>query len=387
MTFTFTDNFSPPSPLWSNSIGNWTASNGHYYAQNPSNNPTTYSGLPYDYTNSNLVVTVTVNVLSDGGIWLDTDGSNHNGIVLVLGGNGYGGGARGGPAGNSVYWSVWQNGALTDGLSEVNGVFTPGSTYTITAVVNGNTYKAYVDPDGIFDANSVLLTTLVNSTFSSGHVGLYDFYSGLSFSNFSISGGSNTPPVPVMLDAIHNSTTGLTVLSGTSEANSSISVYDGTKLIGTVTADANGVWNLKANVTGNNIHSYTEKSTDLAGNTVQSAGVTLYTPSANKTLQGGAGDDVLIGGPNDTLSGKGGANTFVFNPDFGKDTITDFNPSHDVIAFAQSLFPNGAGQVISRAHDSKAGVVIVVDANDAVTLTGITVAQLQSHVSDFHFFV
>jgi hypothetical protein len=198
MTITFTDDFPPPSSLWSNSIGNWTASNGHYFAQNPSNSPDTYSGLPYDFTNSNLVVTVTVNGLSDGGIWLDTDGSNQNGIVLVLGGNGYGGGARGGPAGNSVYRSVWQHGALSDGLSEVTGVFTPGATYTITALVNGNTYKAFIDPDGVFDSNSVLLSTFVNSTFSSGHVGFYDFYSGLSFSNFTVSGTLVGPAAPII---------------------------------------------------------------------------------------------------------------------------------------------------------------------------------------------
>jgi hypothetical protein len=52
--------------------------------------------------------------------------------------------------------------------------------------------QAFNDPDGVFDANSVLLTTLVNSNpsfpFSSGQVGLYDFYSGLSFSNFSVVG-------------------------------------------------------------------------------------------------------------------------------------------------------------------------------------------------------
>jgi hypothetical protein len=53
-----------------------------------------------------------------------------------------------------------------------------------------------MDPDGVFDANSTLITTLVDSTFSSGKVGLYDFYSGLSFSNFSVSGTTTggTPP-------------------------------------------------------------------------------------------------------------------------------------------------------------------------------------------------
>jgi hypothetical protein len=39
---------------------------------------------------------------------------------------------------------------------------------------------------------------------------------------------------------------------------------------------------------------------------------------------------------------------------------------------------------LSHTHDTKAGAVIVVDAHDTVTLTGVHVAQLQS--SDFHFF-
>jgi hypothetical protein len=157
---TFTDNFSPPSALWSNSVGNWTASGGNYYAQAPSNGPETISVLPFIFNNSGLSVTVTVNGLSDGGIRLDSDGTQNNGVVFVLGGNGYGGGNRSGPAGNSAYWAVWHNGVTQQNLSEVDGVFTPGGTYTVTVLVNGNTYEAFKDPDGVFDANSTLITTL-----------------------------------------------------------------------------------------------------------------------------------------------------------------------------------------------------------------------------------
>jgi Ca2+-binding RTX toxin-like protein len=93
---------------------------------------------------------------------------------------------------------------------------------------------------------------------------------------------------------------------------------------------------------------------------------------------------VLIGAPNDTLTGGGGSDTFVFNPGFGKNTITDF-ASQDVIAFDDTLFTHAtAAQVLSQTHDSKAGAVIVVDAHDTVTLTGVSVAQL--HASDFAFF-
>jgi len=171
---------------------------------------------------------------------------------------------------------------------------------------------------------------------------------------------------------------------GTSEANSTVSIYDGAKLIGTATTGANGTWSSQAG-TSNTIHSFTEIATDLAGNAGASGGVTLFSQTPKK-LQGGSGNDVLIGGPNDTLTGGSGFDTFVFNPNFGKNTVSDFNVNQDVLAFAQSLFPNGVTQVLSQAHDSKAGAVIVVDANDTVTLTGVTVAQLQSHASDIHFF-
>ena len=87
MPVTFTDNFSPPSSLWSNSVGNWTGGSGTYFAQSPSNGPETISDLPYVFTNSNLSVTVTVNDVSDGGIRLDNDGTQNNGVVFVLGGN------------------------------------------------------------------------------------------------------------------------------------------------------------------------------------------------------------------------------------------------------------------------------------------------------------
>jgi YVTN family beta-propeller protein len=248
---TFTDNFSPPFPQWSNSVGNWTATDGKYFAQAPSNSPETISDLPYVFTNSNLSVTVTVNDVSDGGIRLDSDGTQNNGVVFVLGGNGYGGGNRSGGAGNSAYWAVWHNGVSQQLLGEVDGVFTPGGTYTVTVLVNGNTYKAYMDPDGVFDANSTLITTLVDNTFSSGKVGLYDFYSGLSFSNFSVSGFLAPGSSPLVTEALKNDTgsspsdrnTKDPTLSGSGDVNAVVSfTVDGKQIATTVTADTNGNW-------------------------------------------------------------------------------------------------------------------------------------------------
>jgi Ca2+-binding RTX toxin-like protein len=201
---------------------------------------------------------------------------------------------------------------------------------------------------------------------------------------------TENPLNPVMLNAVLANN--LTTLSGTAEANSSVSVFDGTNnLIGIVSAAADGTWSLQANVKGNAVHSFTETSIDLVGNSASSAGVTLYSPAANKLLTGGIGNDVLIGRSNDTLTGGPGADTLVFNPSFGKETVKDYNVNQDVLAFDHTLFTNDtASQVLSQTHDSKAGAVIAVDSQDTITLVGVTVAQLQAaqlaHVDWLHFF-
>jgi Ca2+-binding RTX toxin-like protein len=96
---------------------------------------------------------------------------------------------------------------------------------------------------------------------------------------------------------------------------------------------------------------------------------------------------VLIGAQNDILKGNAGSDTFVFNKSFGKETVADYNVNQDVLAFNHILFTHDTViQVISQTHDTTAGAVIAVDAHDAITLLGITTAQLAAHPSDFHFF-
>lgn len=196
--FTFTDNFNPPSSDWSNTTGNWTATAGDYYAQQPNNNPEALTFLPFGFTTSNLMLTVTVNNLGDSGIII---GNSSTYINLILGGDGYGQGARGGDAGNSIYWATSANPTATTNL--VSGVFTPGDTYTITLTANAGTYSAYDDPDGVYDSNSVLLDSLVDTTLAIGEVGLYDdqpndqtgsgFGAPTSYSNFSVTGTLAVP--------------------------------------------------------------------------------------------------------------------------------------------------------------------------------------------------
>jgi hypothetical protein len=201
---------------------------------------------------------------------------------------------------------------------------------------------------------------------------------------------TNVMRTSVMSDVVKNSNNGLTTLSGVSEPDSTVSVFDGGKLLGTVTTDGSGDWSLQTNISGGT-HQFTETATDSAGDAEPSAGVTIYSPKGNQTLTGGSGIDFLIGAPNDTLVAGTGNDTFVFNQAFGKETVVGFNPNQDQLSFNHALFAQAtAAFVISEAHDSRFGAVITVDPHDTVTLTGVTVAQLQTALTAnpqmIHFF-
>jgi len=192
-TSIFTDDFSPgPSPLWNNLRGEWTATNGVYYALLPSNNPLTYTAVPFNLTDCSL--DVDIYAVGDGGVWLRSDEAGENGILLVTGGNNYGGGARGGDAGTSMYWHRVVNGQYSNPLNEAYNVITnPGAqSIHLRVQVTGVTYAAFVN------GNTNPVTTLTDSTYASGRMALYDF-SAQTFSNVVIQIPSNQTAGPFQL--------------------------------------------------------------------------------------------------------------------------------------------------------------------------------------------
>jgi hypothetical protein len=56
-------------------------------------------------------------------------------------------------------------------------------------------------------------------------------------------------------------------LSGTAEAGATVTVLDGTKTVGTATADATGAWSVTASNLADGAHNFTTTVTDGAGNT------------------------------------------------------------------------------------------------------------------------
>ncbi len=108
--------------------------------------------------------------------------------------------------------------------------------------------------------------------------------------------------------------------------------------------------------------------------------------TSGKTIVGTDRSDTLIStSGNDIMTGKEGADTFVFAANFGHDVITDFTArgsSHDTIQFNKSVFDSFAS-VLSHASQSGNDVVIAADHGDSLTLKNMKLAALDKW--DFHF--
>ena len=182
-------------------------------------------------------------------------------------------------------------------------------------------------------------------------------------------------PTPAFANLVHNSS-GTVTLSGTSEANSSVSIYDGTTDLGTVTTAANGAWSFTTGKLSTAVHSFTLTAVDVAGNVGSGSNVALYGPASHETIN--------VGPANDLVTVLGGSDTFAFGSSLGNDVITGFQAtgsSHDILQFSHNTFSNFAA-VLAHAAQVGSNVVITVDAADTVTLTNVHLSSLQKN--DIH---
>jgi hypothetical protein len=166
-------------------------------------------------------------------------------------------------------------------------------------------------------------------------------------------------------------------LTGTADSGSQLSVYDGTKTVGSVTTDTGGHWTFTTSASPNHAHSFSSALVDSDGDTVATTtGAAIVGTNSQDKLVSTSGNDIL--------TGKGGADTFVFAPNFGHDTITNFaaqGAGHGTIDFSKSVFDNFATVL---AHASQDGHDVTISAgSDTLTLKNMKVGDLNSH--DFHF--
>ncbi|HLO39486.1 MAG TPA: GC-type dockerin domain-anchored protein [Phycisphaerales bacterium] len=165
----FSDSFdNDASLLWGNERGNWSASLGRYSASIPSNNPCTFSSLPFDLAD----MTFECDILGadDGGIWLHANSTGTSGVLFVL--------ARG-----QAYWHTITNDIFSSPLNPATGVYSTGQNVHVRIEVVGGTYSAFINN------SPTPVTTLTDGSFPSGLTGVYDFSGSLhAFDNVVVEG-------------------------------------------------------------------------------------------------------------------------------------------------------------------------------------------------------
>lgn len=166
-------------------------------------------------------------------------------------------------------------------------------------------------------------------------------------------------------------------IRGTADPGSQIKLSDGTTSASSVTAGADGKWSFHTSDLSGKTHAFTAEQVDTTGHVVgPSSGEALIGTGRSNTLTGTTGNDIMVG--------KGGADTFVFASNFGRDVIKDFatsGPAHDTVQFSKGVFDSFAS-VLSHAGQSGHDVVVTAG-SDTLTLKNTQLDKLNSH--DFHF--
>ena len=103
------------------------------------------------------------------------------------------------------------------------------------------------------------------------------------------------PTAPVLSgNAIVN--TNQVKLSGTAEANSTVTVYDGSAAVGTATTNSSGAWSITTNALSTGTHALTAKAADAAGNVERRVAVGQQRDQCNVADAGYANRDTRRNG-------------------------------------------------------------------------------------------
>jgi hypothetical protein len=142
------------------------------------------------------------------------------------------------------------------------------------------------------------------------------------------------------------------------------------------------------NVTGQPYYAY---QVDENGSGVATQEVLDNTDGSHTIIGLGAADQTFTSIADDTFTGGGANETFVFQPIYGSDTITDFyqytsGATHDTISLATSEFANFAA-VTGAAANVGSNVVIKAADGDMLTLSNLSTSTLADLSADFTFHV
>jgi hypothetical protein len=146
----------------------------------------------------------------------------------------------------------------------------------------GGGYTIY--SDGRFSSTDLITgVQITNNYLGQGYWGYYAFWNNAPLVSGNhelgrtwptpVSDGSTQPAPTISSFSSDSGTVGDHItndntlsLNGTASANSTVNIFDGTKQLGTVTANASGAWSYTTGTLLDAIHSFTATATDAAGN-------------------------------------------------------------------------------------------------------------------------
>jgi hypothetical protein len=270
-----------------------------------------------------------------------------------------------------------------------NDSVTAGSNDLI-AVGNGNDTISVGSSDALIVGNgNDTITAASNDIIAAGN------------GNDKISIGSND--ALIVGDGNDTITAGSNDIIAAGNGNDTVTIGSSDALIvgngnDTITAGSNDV---VAAGNGNDTIAAGPNDVVLAGNGNDTVAI-----GSNTTVTLGNGNDTVSVAANDTVSVGKGNDTFIFqaaetptlaapttlnvnaggaialpvsigNGGFGHEVITGFSATRDKIQFDTAQFANFAG-VMAQAKQSGSDTVIAYDANDSITLKGVTLSSLAS---------
>ena len=122
------------------------------------------------------------------------------------------------------------------------------------------------------------------------------------------------------------------------------------------------------------------------GNDTVSAGAnsTIILGNGNDSVSVGSGSSITLGSGNDAITLVGGSVTLGFGAQMGKDVVTGFQTSNDVIQFNHALFANYAAVLGAESFDGHS-TTITDPTNHNESLTLVNLAPSSLHTSNFSF--
>ena len=175
-------------------------------------------------------------------------------------------------------------------------------------------------------------------------------------------------------------------------AGTLVTLDDDGRAVGTAVVRRDGTWSSDVVLTHLGANALTARATDAAGQALASAPVTLTLAAVLSPPGGGIATAPSGSVPVHPAHGAavwagGAADTFVFTPHPGHDTVADFGltgAGADVLSFSRHSFA-GLADVLRHTAMSGGDAVIRLSPRDSVTLVGVTRQELRAHPGAFAF--